>query len=145
MFYDVDSKKIDKLAYLSIKRGVALQKGQNLLITAPLESLPLVRKIVEYAYKEGAGLVTPLFNDSDITLSRFKYGNDESFNVAANWLYNGMGEAFDNNTARMAIAGDDPCYYLKLIPIKFRVQIKLMPLHTNQQEKELLNLKLTGI
>ena len=84
MFYDVDTKKIDKLAHLSIKRGVALQKGQNLLITAPLESLPLVRKIAEYAYKEGAGLVTPLFNDSDITLSRFKYGNDESFNVEMN-------------------------------------------------------------
>ena len=107
MFYDIDTKNIDKLAHLSIKRGVALQKGQNLLITAPIESLPLVRKIVEYAYKEGAGIVTPLFNDSDITLSRFKFGNDESFNVAANWLYNGMGEAFDNNTARMAIAGDD--------------------------------------
>ena len=89
--------------------------------------------------------LNPLFNDSDITLSRFKYANDESFNVAANWLYNGMGEAFDNNTARMAIAGDDPCYYLKLILIKFHVLIKLMLLHTNQLEKELLNLKLTGI
>jgi len=118
MFYDVDPKKIDKLAHLSIKRGVALQKGQNLLITAPLESLPLVRKIVEYAYKEGAGIVTPLFNDSDITLSRFKYGNDESFNVAANWLYNGMGEAFDNNTARMAIAGDDPMLLSEIDPDK---------------------------
>ncbi len=118
MFYDVDTKNIDKLAHLSIKRGVALQKGQNLLITAPLESLPLVRKIAEYAYKEGAGLVTPLFNDSDITLSRFKYGNDESFNVAANWLYNGMGEAFDNNTARMAIAGDDPMLLSEIDPDK---------------------------
>ena len=118
MFYDVDTKKIDKLAHLSIKRGVALQKGQNLLITAPLESLPLVRKIAEYAYKEGAGLVTPFFNDSDITLSRFKFGNDESFNVAANWLYNGMGEAFDNNTARMAIAGDDPMLLSEIDPDK---------------------------
>jgi len=118
MFYDVDSKNIDKLAHLSIKRGVALQKGQNLLITAPLESLPLVRKIAEHAYKEGAGLVTPLFNDSDITLSRFKYGNDESFNIAANWLYNGMGEAFDNNTARMAIAGDDPMLLSEIDPDK---------------------------
>ena len=118
MFYDVDTKNIDKLAHLSIKRGVALQKGQNLLITAPLESLPLVRKIAKYAYKEGAGLVTPLFNDSDITLSRFKYGNDESFNIAANWLYNGMGEAFDNNTARMAIAGDDPMLLSEIDPDK---------------------------
>ena len=58
--------------------------------------------------KEGANIVTPLFSDTEITLSRFKYAHDESFDKAADWLYNGMGEAFDNNTARMAIAGDDP-------------------------------------
>ena len=63
----LDETKIDKLAYLSIKRGVALNKGQNLLITAPIESLQLVRKICEYAYKEGANIVTPLFTDADIT------------------------------------------------------------------------------
>ena len=83
---ELDKNNIDKLAYLSIKRGVALQKGQNLLITAPVESIPLVRKVCEYAYKEGAGIVTPLFSDSNITLSRFKHAPNESFDVAANWL-----------------------------------------------------------
>ena len=34
------------------------------------------------------------------------------------WLYNGMGEAFDNNTARMAIAGDDPMLLSKMDPEK---------------------------
>ncbi len=114
----MDLVLLDKLAYLSIKRGVSLQKGQNLLITAPIDSLPLVRKICEHAYKEGASIVTPLFSDSDITLSRFKYANDNSFDTAANWLYNGMGEAFDNNTARMAIAGDDPMLLSKMDPDK---------------------------
>ncbi len=109
---------LDKLAYLSIKRGVALQKSQNLLITAPIDSLPLVRKICEYAYKEGANIVTPIFSDSNITLSRFKYAHEESFDNAANWLYNGMGEAFDNNTARMAIAGDDPMLLAEMDPDK---------------------------
>ena len=104
----ISEEKIDKLANLAIKRGVGLQKGQDLLITAPLESLPLVRTIAEHAYKEGDHLVTPLFTDSNITLSRFKHAPTESFDHAANWLFNGMGEAFDNNTARMAIAGDDP-------------------------------------
>ena len=115
---EIDFNNIDKLAYLSVKRGVALQKGQNLLITAPIDSLPLVRKICEHAYKEGAGVVTPLFSDSDITLSRFKFAQDESFDKAANWLYNGMGEAFDNNTARMAIAGDDPMLLAEMDPEK---------------------------
>jgi len=114
----INEEKIDKLANLAIKRGVGLQKGQNLLITAPIESLPLVRKITEHAYREGAHIVTPLFTDSEITLSRFKYAPNESFDKATNWLYNGMGEAFDNNTARMAIAGDDPMLLSQIDPEK---------------------------
>ena len=116
--FKINEEKIDKLANLAIKRGVGLQKGQNLLITAPIESLPLVRKIAEHAYKEGARIVTPLFTDSDITLSRFKFAPNESFDSATDWLYNGMGEAFDNNTARMAIAGDDPMLLSKMDPEK---------------------------
>ena len=116
--FKINENKIDKLANLAVKRGVGLQKGQNLLITAPIESLALVRKIAEHAYKEGASIVTPLFTDSEITLSRFKYAPDESFDSATDWLFNGMGEAFDNNTARMAIAGDDPMLLSQMDPDK---------------------------
>jgi aminopeptidase len=116
--YKIDEHKIDKLANLAIKRGVALQKGQNLIITSTIEALPLVRKIAEHAYKEGAGIVTPLFTDPNITLSRFNHAHDESFDVAPDWLYNGMGDAFDNNTARMAISGDDPMLLSGMNPDK---------------------------
>jgi len=116
--FKINEEKIDKLANLAVKRGVGLQKGQSLLITAPIEALPLVRKISEHAYKEGAHIVTPLFTDSEITLSRFNYAPNESFDVATDWLYNGMGEAFDNNTARMAIAGDDPMLLSQMDPEK---------------------------
>ena len=40
-----ESAELDKLAELSIKTGVALQPGQDLLITAPLEAAPLVLQI----------------------------------------------------------------------------------------------------
>ena len=105
---NIDEDKLDKLVELSIKTGVALQKGQDLLLTSPIEALPLVRRIVAHAYKAGANVVTPLFSDPEITISRFKYASDQSFDNAANWLYNGMGEAFDNNTARLAVVGEDP-------------------------------------
>ena len=104
----IDQGKLNKLAELSVTTGVALQSGQDLLLTAPIEALPLVRLITKHAYKAGAGLVTPLFSDPEITLSRYNYAPDDSFDKAADWLYNGMGEAFDSNTARMAIVGDDP-------------------------------------
>ena len=138
----LDINNLDKLAYLSIKRGVALQKGQNLLITAPIESLPLVRKICEHAYKEGAGIVTPLFSDSDITLSRFKYAPNESFDMATNWLYKGMGEAFDNNTARMAIAGDDPMLLAEMDPEKVSRANKANALAYKPARERITNFKI---
>ncbi len=114
----IDPLKIEKLAKLAIIKGVGLQKDQNLLISAPIESLPLVRKISEYAYKAGANIVTPLFSDDEITLSRFKYAHNDSFDKATDWLYDGIGKAFDNNTARMAIAGDDPMLLADMDPDK---------------------------
>tara|TARA_A100001011_G_C14261341_1_gene822554 strand:+ start:590 stop:1828 length:1239 start_codon:yes stop_codon:yes gene_type:complete len=106
--YKIDEIKIDRLAKLAVNTGLSLKPGQDLLITSPVEALPLVRRIVVHAYKAGANLVTPLFSDPEITLSRYEHAQDSSFDKAASWLYKGMGEAFDNNTARLAIVGDDP-------------------------------------
>ena len=75
----VNNTQIDRLAELSVKTGLALKPGQDLLITAPLEALPLVRKITDYAYTTGAGIVTPIFSDPEIVLSRYKNANDASF------------------------------------------------------------------
>ena len=104
----ISSDHIDRLAELTVKTGLALQPGQDLIITAPIEALPLVRRITDYAYKSGAGVVTPIFSDPEMVLSRYRNALDTSFDQAANWLYDGMGAAFDNNTARLAIVGDDP-------------------------------------
>ena len=106
--FEIDPNQIDRLAELAVYTGVGLKPEQNLLITAPIESLPLVRRISVHAYKAGAGLVTPIFSDPEITLARYRHARNNSFDKAANWLYNAMGEAFDDNTARLAIAGDDP-------------------------------------
>ncbi len=104
----IDPVKLDRLAEVAIKVGLQLKLGQDLLVTAPTVALPLVRKIAEYAYKAGAGLVTPILSDEAITLSRYRFGHDVSFDRAAGWLYEGMSKAFAANTARLAIVGDNP-------------------------------------
>src|SRR6266513_651550 len=104
----IDPVKLDRLAEVAIKVGLRLQPGQDLLLTAPSVALPLVRRIAEHAYKAGAGLVTPFLSDEEITLSRYRYGHDDSFDRAAGWLYEGMSKAFAANTARLAIVGDNP-------------------------------------
>jgi aminopeptidase len=104
----IDPVKLDRLAEAAVKVGLQLKAGQDLFLTSPVSALPLARKIAEHAYKAGAGLVTPILSDEEMTLARFRHARDESFDRAANWLYDGVAKAFAANTARLAIVGDDP-------------------------------------
>jgi aminopeptidase len=114
----IDETKLDRLAQVAVKVGLQLQPGQDLYMTSPINALPLARKITEHAYKAGAGLVTTVYSDEETTLARFRYGQDESFDRAAGWLYEGVAKAFGNNTARLAIAGDNPMLLSKEDPDK---------------------------
>jgi aminopeptidase len=114
----VDPVKLDRLAEVAIKVGLRLREGQDLLLTAPAVALPLVRKIAEYAYKAGAGIVTPILSDETVSLARYRYGHGDGFDHAAGWLYKGMAEAFSNNTARLAIVGDNPMLLSGEDPVK---------------------------
>src|ERR1700686_4593714 len=104
----IDPIKLDRLAEVAVRIGLNLQPGQDLLLRAPSAALPLVRKIAEHAYKAGAGLVTPILSDEAVTLSRYRFAPDDSFDRAAGWLYEGMSKAFSANTARLAIVGGNP-------------------------------------
>jgi aminopeptidase len=101
-------QKIDQLAEVAVKVGLGLKAGQELLMTASLDALPLARRITEHAYRAGATLVTTLFTDDEATLMRYHHAPDASFDRAPGWLYDGMGAAFKAGTARLAVAGGNP-------------------------------------
>ena len=84
------------------------QPAQELFLTAPIDALPLVRRIVEHAYRAGCKLVTPIFADDAITIARYQHAPDESFDYAPAWFYNAVAESFRSGAARMAIAGANP-------------------------------------
>ncbi len=117
-FASIDPLKLGKLAETAVKVGVRLQPGQDLFLTAPVAALPLARLIVEQAYKAGAGLVTPIFSDEEIALSRFRFAPEASFDRAPGWLYEGVAKAFAANTARLAIVGEDPMLLAEADPAK---------------------------
>ena len=100
--------RLDRLAEVAVRVGLGLAPGQEVVLTAPLDSVPLVRRITEHAYKAGASLVTTLLGDEVATLARFQHGHEDAFDYAPAWLYEGMAAAFRNGAARMAIAGDNP-------------------------------------
>ena len=111
-------QKLDLLAEVAVKVGLGLQSGQELLMTASLDALPLGRRITEQAYRAGASLVTTLYSDDAATLMRYQFAPDSSFDHAAKWLYDGMGAAFKSGAARLAIAGGNPSLLSNQDPAK---------------------------
>jgi aminopeptidase len=106
--HGTDAARLDRLGEIAVRVGLNLQRGQELVITAPLDAVPLVRRITAHAYKAGASLVTTFYADDESRLARFQYAPDEAFDVASGWLSDGIANAFRNNAARMAISGENP-------------------------------------
>lgn len=101
-------EKLDKLAEVAIHVGLGLQAGQELVMTASVDALPLVRYITGHAYRAGASLVTTLFTDEESALLRYRLAEGASFDRAAAWLYDGMAAAYKSGAARLAVTGGDP-------------------------------------
>src|ERR1700761_8455601 len=102
------TENLDLLADVAINVGLGLKPGQELVMTASIDTLPLARRITEHAYRAGAKLVTTLYSDDESALMRYRHAPDSSFDYAAKWLYDGIAEAFKSNAARLAIAGGNP-------------------------------------
>jgi aminopeptidase len=114
----IDPQKLEKLAEVAVKVGLGLAKNQDLVITAPIAALPLVRFLTRHAYKAGAGLVTTFYSDEEATLARYEFAPDASFDEASDWLYEGMAKAYANGAARLAISGDNPMMLADQDPTK---------------------------
>ncbi|WP_428377405.1 aminopeptidase [Lichenicoccus sp.] len=99
---------LDRLGEVAVRTGLNLAPNQELVITAPLDAVPLVRRITEHAYKAGAALVTTFFTDEVTRLARFRDAPDAAFDSAATWLADGIANAFRGGAARLAITGEYP-------------------------------------
>ncbi|WP_375652645.1 aminopeptidase [Bartonella sp. MR110HLJHH] len=112
MYFDIHEtispEMLNRLAEITVKVGLNLQEGQDLVLTAPVSALPFVRRIAYHAYKVGAGVITPIFSDDMLSITRFENAHTASFDCAPSWLYEGMAKAFENGAARLAIVGDNP-------------------------------------
>jgi aminopeptidase len=111
-------EKLDRLAEVAVKVGLGLRAGQELIMSAPIEALPLVRRITQHAYKAGALLVTTFYSDDASVLTRFENAQDASFDYAPTWLHDGIATGFRSGAARLAIAGTNPALLAKQDPAK---------------------------
>lgn len=76
---------LKKYAELTVKTGINVQKGQTLVIDAPVESAAFVRMAAEIAYDEGARDVVVNFEDDLLTRIRFLKAPEEVFSEFPQW------------------------------------------------------------
>ncbi len=67
-----------KYASVAVKVGVGIWPGDRLIITAPITTLDFTRLLVREAYRAGASNVDVLWDDDELTLSRFTDGSVEA-------------------------------------------------------------------
>ncbi|TFU25989.1 aminopeptidase [Thermus tengchongensis] len=101
-------ENLEKLAELAIRVGLNLEKGQEVIATAPIEAVDFVRLLAEKAYGHGASLFTVIYGDNAIARKRLSLAPEEGLDKAPAWLYEGMAKAFREGAARLAVSGNDP-------------------------------------
>jgi aminopeptidase len=111
-------QKLDRLAEVAVRIGVNIQPGQELVLTAPTDALPLVRRITEHAYGAGAKLVTAFFTDDALTLARYQHAPEDSFDYAPAWYHDAIATAYRSGAARMGITGANPALLAQQDPAK---------------------------
>ena len=95
-------------AQMIVRQGLAIAKGQELLVFAEIDQADLVHLIAEDAYRAGAKHVEVFWRDTTLTRIRFQEGSDETISYAPQWLYDGIARAHRENAARLGITSTDP-------------------------------------
>lgn len=81
---------LNKYAELVVKVGVNIQKGQVLIVHAPIETAELTRLIVAKAYEAGAKYVIVEWDDEEVTRIRYEKAADDTFDYYPQWLADSM-------------------------------------------------------
>lgn len=101
-------RNLEKYADLIVKIGVNLQKGQQFIIEAHLESYELVRKIVSIAYDEGAKFVHVFWNDDELSKIRLLHANQDSLSYFPEWKAKLFEKLAEESTAYLSIGAPNP-------------------------------------
>lgn len=95
-------------AQLLVKVGLNVQKGQTVLLRAPVESAPFARLCVEAAYDAGCREVVTDYTDDVLARMKCLRADDVIFDICPTWLVDKMISYGRQGAGMLAISGDDP-------------------------------------
>ena len=99
---------LKKYAKLIATCGVNVQKGQEVIVNAAVDQVPLVKEVVEACYKRGAKRVTVEWGCSEVTKVGYKYMSVETMSEIPQWQIEKMKRRVEVIPARIHIASGAP-------------------------------------
>lgn len=99
---------LDKYASLAVEIGVNVQRGQTMIVMAPLLAAPFVRKVVKRAYELGAKNVHIDWSDEEVTRLKYELAPSEAFLEYPTWRAKGFEEMAADNAAYLYIDASNP-------------------------------------
>jgi aminopeptidase len=99
---------IEKYAELTVKVGVNIQKGQTLVINAPIIAKDFIRMVTKKAYEVGAKNVYVDWSDEEITLIKFMNAPEEAFKEFPLWKAKGYEDMAKEGAAFLSISASNP-------------------------------------
>ncbi|MCE7699901.1 MAG: aminopeptidase, partial [Methanobacterium paludis] len=116
---------LDHYADITVTVGLNVQKGQDVLILAPVESPEFVRRTVKKAYQVGAKDVYVEWTDETVTRTRFELAPDEAFQSYPAWRANSYQELADHNAAFLYIYSPNPDLLSGIDPVRIATAQKV--------------------
>lgn len=105
---DIRDQRIEQYARLAVCKGVALQKGQELVVNAPVERADFVRRLVRVAYEQGAGHVTVIWGDDVLNRLEYDHVDVERMTDIPAWKREQLNSLADDGAAFLMVHGADP-------------------------------------
>ncbi|NLB50555.1 MAG: aminopeptidase [Clostridiaceae bacterium] len=126
----MNKELVQKFARLIVEVGVDVQKGQNLVINAPLEARDLVREISRIAYQERqVQYVIPHYEDDRVLALRLKYSEEDFLFYQPDWESAYLEARSSGNLAEINLRTADPSLAASVHPHRFdlynRAQLKI--------------------
>jgi aminopeptidase len=95
-------------AQLTVKEGLNVVPGQEVLVFAETDQTAFVRLVAEEAYRTGAKNVEVFWKDAGVVRARFAHASEEAIEYAPGWYHDAIARAHREGAARLAVVSEDP-------------------------------------
>lgn len=100
--------RLEKFAQLAVKVGVNVQKGQLLMINAPVDAKEFVRLLVKAAYEAGASDVMVRWSDAIVNKEWYLHVEEAELENVKSWVIDQLKYVVDKGGCVISVSSPNP-------------------------------------